>query len=97
MQRSLISSWSVARASTRCLSIASPRCRPHQDHYHLRDTGAEQRNRLEARGTILRPGGSPSFEVVLEKAEKLEKLDLCKKYELQPRDVGFFCFSKLRD
>ena len=66
-----------------------PRRSPHRD---LRDslqqvTGAEQRNKFQGRGTIIRTEEPATLDVVLEKVDNLEKLDICRRYNLQPRDV----------
>lgn len=85
------------RISVKCKSVLSSlrcaQCRSFSATRLVADDalrnafGAEKRNLLHAKGTLLRLQDHGRFGVQVEPAHELRKLALCKRYNLQPRDV----------
>lgn len=79
--------------SPKCWHLG-PKVDARLNHTSLPDSfktifGNEQKNVLQARGTVLRPKEDSPLEIDINElpVEKLRKLDVCRRYNLQPRDV----------
>jgi hypothetical protein len=79
---------------------AFPACRSFSSTAVTFDSNDSERRYIQARATTIVPSGQPGSNEdfdVQHISEKIKKVDLCKKYNLQPRDVGISCLIALRD